>query len=149
MLTAEATVATSRASRYLTQLCRHADQMRRIGHRTSRNGDEQMPAVLERVEYSSTAGTVRFADGMLHVRASRDTLTLRIEAADEDSLRRLQNGIGRRLRTIGRRDKLALTWGRPDMQPDRTRSAPTTRTRHRNRRGERVRGVAGSALSPS
>jgi hypothetical protein len=130
MPTAEATIQTGRASRYLIQLCRHADQMRRIRHRTSGSGDEQSPAVVERIDFSDTVGVVRFADGVLRLRASGDVLTLRIEAADEDSLHRLQNGIGRRLRTIGRRDGLTLTWrhvetpaepakvGGPDQEPE-------------------------------
>jgi hypothetical protein len=99
---AEASVSTGRASRYLVQLCRHADQMRRIRH----GGGPR----VDNVEYSETVGVVRFTDGVWTLQASTDTLTLRIEAADDDGLRRLQDGIATRLRTIGRRDKLTLVW---------------------------------------
>jgi hypothetical protein len=118
MPTAEASVTTDRASRYLVQLCGHAEQMRRMRHRPSK-GHGDRPGVGH-VDYSDTAGTVRFDDGLLVLRASADALTLRIEAGDEDGLRRLQDGIAGRLRTIGRRDRLTLTWHEVE-----TAAAPT------------------------
>jgi hypothetical protein len=44
--------------------------------------------------------------------ATDDALILRVEASDDDSLRRLQDGIAGRLQTIGRRDRLTVTWCR-------------------------------------
>jgi len=38
---------------------------------------------------------------------------LRVEAADEDNLRRLQDLIASRLERFGRRDRLTVTWQRP------------------------------------
>jgi hypothetical protein len=109
--TAEARVPTDRASRYLIQLCRHADQMRRMRlEPPGRLGGSRMPPRVQHVSYTDTTGTVRFAEGQLTLQASADTLTLRVDAADDDSLRRLQNGIAARLHKIGRRDQLMVTW---------------------------------------
>jgi hypothetical protein len=107
---AEASVPTDRSSRYLVQLCRHADQMRRMRH----GGGPR----VDHVEYSETVGVIRFTDGVVTLQASTDTLTLRIEAADEDGVRRLQDGIANRLRTIGRRDGLTLFWHQAEGAAD-------------------------------
>jgi hypothetical protein len=107
---AEATVPTDRARRYLIQLCRHADQMRRMRHGGG-------PSV-DHVEYSDYVGIVRFADGVLTLQASADALVLRVQAADDDGLRRLQDGIATRLRTIGRRDRLTLAWREAENRAD-------------------------------
>ena len=40
-------------------------------------------------------------------------LMLRVEAADEDHLRRLEDLIASRLERSGRRDRLTVTWQRP------------------------------------
>lgn len=104
MPTAEAQVTTDRASRYLVQLCRHLGRMSRMRH-----GGESPPAV-EHVDRSDTTGTIRFTHGTCTLHATDDVLTLRIEADDEDSLRQLQQGIARRLGTIGRRDELTVHW---------------------------------------
>ncbi|TNC21551.1 DUF2218 domain-containing protein [Amycolatopsis alkalitolerans] len=110
MPTAEARVPTERASRYLVQFCRHTSQMSRMRHRPpGRHGVPDVPAV-EHAEWSDTAGTVRFARGSCTLRAEPTALTLRVEAADGDALRALQDGITRRLRTIGRRDRLIPRW---------------------------------------
>jgi len=128
MLIAEARVPTDRASRYLIQLCRHAEHLRRlrrvqvVGVGAGRRSPE-----VDHVDYSDTVGTVRFADGQLTARASADTLTLRIEAADDDALRRLQVGIAARLHTIGRRDQLTTIWRRPETAPVPPEDSPTAR----------------------
>ncbi len=115
MPAAEARVSTSRASRYLKQLCRHADQMRRMRHQPS-DGDTATPARPEvsRVDYSGPVAAVQFADGRLTMHATADTLTLRVEAANDEALQRLRDGVAARLHTIGRRDQLATTWRRLD-----------------------------------
>ncbi len=110
MLTSEARIATDRASRYLTQLCRHAGQMSRgLRHRPGAHGGDVPPRV-EHAQGSDTDGIIKFAFGQCALQATQDTLTLRAEAADEDGLRRIQEGITRRLETIGRRDQLTVTW---------------------------------------
>jgi len=113
MPAAEARVSTSRASRYVKQLCRHADRMRRTRHQPSA-GDTATPARPEvnHVDYSGAVAAVQFADGRLTMHATADTLTLHVEAADEEALQRVQDGVAARLHTIGRRDQLATTWRR-------------------------------------
>lgn len=118
MPTAEAHVPTSRASRYLVQFCRHTSQMGGMRHRPpTRDGSGQLPPTVQHADWSDTTGTVRFSRGQCTLRATADTLTLRVDAADEDTLRRLQDGIARRLETIGRRDQLAVNWQQPDSAP--------------------------------
>lgn len=111
MPTADAHILTDRASRYLAQLCRHAGQMSRLGHRPpTRHGGSAMPPEVQHVDWSDTQGVVRFADGQWTLQATSDTLTLRVEADDEDTLQQLRDGIARRLEKIGRRDRLEVIW---------------------------------------
>lgn len=117
MPSAEARIATDRASRYLVQLCRHTDTMRRMRHRPpAAHGGRQMPEVRH-VEWSDTHGTVRFAEGQWILDAASDALTLYVEADDREALQRLQNGITTRLEKIGRRDGLTVTWQHPPTPP--------------------------------
>lgn len=109
MPTAETQVTTDRASRYLVQLCRHLNQMSGMRHRAPTRHGSQAPAI-EQVDWSDTTGTIRFAQGTCTLHAGDDALTLRVEAEDEDTLRQLQEGIARRLNTIGRRDNLTVHW---------------------------------------
>jgi hypothetical protein len=111
MPTAEARLATDRASRYLVQLCRHLGQMTRMSHRPpGGHGDGRTPPAVQQVDYADTRGTVRFADGQWTLEATADTLTLRVDAVDEDALQRLQAGIKARIEKIGRRDGLQVHW---------------------------------------
>ena len=73
------------------------------------HGDRSSPRV-DHVECTETVGTVHFAGGQLTMEAINDALLLRVEASDDDSLRRLQDGIAGRLQTIGRRDRLTVSW---------------------------------------
>jgi hypothetical protein len=132
---AEAHVRAGRPSRYLVQLCRHADHMGRMRHRppSGATGGRQ-PPVVRHVDFSENRGVIDFAKGKCTLQASADTLTIRVEAADEDSLRRLQDGIAGRLERIGRRDQLAVIWQRPQAstalpaeQAAATPPAPHTR----------------------
>jgi hypothetical protein len=109
---------------------------------------------VDDVDYSDTVGTVRFADGRLRMRASADALTLRIEAANDDALLRLQDGVGARLNKIGRRDQLTTTWRRletpawPDVTVESTDPAaePGTKRRRWPRRLTVMGLIAGGAL---
>ena len=117
---AEAHVRAGRPSRYLAQLCRHADHMGRMRHQPpSRVTSGRQPPVVRHVDFSENRGVIDFAKGKCTLQASADILTIRVEAADEDSLRRLQDGIAGRLEKIGRRDQLAVTWQRPDASTGR------------------------------
>jgi hypothetical protein len=111
MPTAEALVETQHPARYLAQLGRHAGQMSE--HRPHRlrahGGGGTQPQVTE-AEWSETAGTVSLSWGRWSMQALPGTLRLRAEAADEESLRRIQELITARLEKIGRRDQLTVRW---------------------------------------
>src|SRR5439155_6528243 len=144
MPTAEALVHTERPSRYLVQLCRHANQMGR--HRMTRlpahiAGDPQarhtMPANIE-AEWSDTRGVVSTDGGRCTLQATSDTLMLRAEADDEDTLHRMQDLITRNLTRFSRRDPLTVTWHRPETPGEtgnatRTPAGPATTHRRRHR----------------
>ena len=134
LLTSEARIATDRANRYLTQLCRHAGEMGRRSHyRPRAHGGADGPPVVEQTQWSDSRGTIRFKWGQCSVEATEEALVLRSESADEEGLRRIQDGIASRLETIGRRDNLTVTWQRMPLdhaevsepvgpaQPDRRR----------------------------
>jgi hypothetical protein len=129
MLTAEAQIETERPSRYLVQLCRHAAAMTGAhghrpgnhagtdGHRPGNHaGADGPPAGDVRVhaEWSDTRGVIDFAPrGRCTIRAGAGTLTLRVEAADEAALHRIQDVIARDIGRFGRRDQLTVSWYRP------------------------------------
>jgi hypothetical protein len=123
--TAYARVETDRPSRYLIQLCQHASQMGRMGHRSpSGHTGGKRPREVRHVDCSETCGTIDFAGGRWTLQATANTLTMRVDAADEDTLRQLQDGIAGRLQRIGRRDQLAVTWQRPDVAVAPDEQAP-------------------------
>ncbi len=116
MLTAEADVATERASRYLVQLCKHAAAMGDARGHGSRIHPHSMLARREvevHADWSDTHGTVTFNPwGQCTITADAHALALRIEAADEQSLQRIQDVITKDLGRFSRRDELAVTWRR-------------------------------------
>lgn len=128
MLTSEARIPTTRASRYLAQLCKHTGQLGQLGqlghrmrHRPQGHGDgdghrdghgaASGPPNVQRAEWSDTEGTIDFGQGRCSLRATADALVLRVEADDPRQLQRIQAGIARRLERIGRRDELVVMWG--------------------------------------
>lgn len=125
MLTAQAQIPTDRASRYLVQLCRHTSHMhdgRTDGGHQSEGQSEGQPESapgrqIEHVDYSDTCGTIRFSQGLCTLWADADRLVLRVDAPDETTLHRLQDGLTRRLEKIGRRDQLSVGWQQPDAAP--------------------------------
>ncbi|MDX3101920.1 DUF2218 domain-containing protein [Nonomuraea angiospora] len=127
MPTAEARVATERASRYLVQLCRHATQ---LGHGfpahpgRNRHMDSERPKNIQ-AEWSETSGTITVDWGSCVLKATPEALTLSIEAEDEDRLRRLQTLLTRNITRMGRRDNLAVDWNRTDVNAE---TAPTIGT---------------------
>lgn len=126
MLIAEARIPTERASRYLTQLCRHLGQMSRMRHQppAGHRGGQASPSV-QHVDWSDNSGEIRFTQGTCTLQATPTELLLHIQADDEDSLHRLQDGITRRLETIGRRGHLTVYWQRsaPPSEPSSGDSA--------------------------
>ena len=152
MPTADTQIPTERASRYLTQLCRHLNQMSRMRHRLLTRPDSQPPPTVDRVDWSDASGTIRFSQATCTLSATADTLTVRIDADDEDTLLRLQDGVARRLETIGRRVHLTVRSRRsdstPGLPPDAATAtaAPTDPSRApRSRRVGRTLALAGVA----
>jgi hypothetical protein len=114
MLTAEASVATERSSRYLVQLCRHLDHAARMH-----------PQLQANAEWSEDRGVITFGFGRCVLHAERDALTLRAEATDTESLLRIEQRVADRLAQIGRRDGLTVTWSAPPQGDARARTAAT------------------------
>lgn len=114
MPTAEAHLATERASRYLVQLCRHLGQMTLMSHLAHRlpagHGGGRTPPAVQDVDHTDTHAGISFADGRWTLDATADTLTLRVDADNDEALRRLQDAIATRIEKIGRRDGLRVDW---------------------------------------
>ena len=109
MSTAQTRIPTERASRYLTQLCQHLNQISgRPRHRGPSHTDR--PPQLRRVEYDDSHGLIEFASGTCTLRATSNELTIDLAAADANDLQQLEQLLFARLETIGRRDNLLVTW---------------------------------------
>jgi hypothetical protein len=95
MPVSEARIATASAGKYLQQLCKH------WSHKFE-------------VEFTSDKGRVPFApDRHCDFTASADTLTLRVEAADEDSLSRTERVVIDHLKRFAFREDLGdIRWDR-------------------------------------
>jgi len=111
MPTAEALVETKQPARYLIQLGRHASQMtkHRLHRPRAHGGGHETPQVRH-AEWSDTEGNVVLSWGQWTMQVTPGLLTLRAEAADEESLRRITELVTTRLEKIGRRDKLTVLW---------------------------------------
>lgn len=105
MLTAETTVQTTNASRYLVQLCKHATK---VGHGHTRMSHAR-PEVLD-VDWSDTHGTLVLSWGQCTLDADPTTLTVRAEADSEENLRRVQNLVTANLERFGQREQVTVTW---------------------------------------
>ena len=118
MLTAEADIQTEHAARYLARLCGHAGKMgtagHRLGHRPPSHARGGGPPEVRHVECSGTEGTVSLNCGQWTMRALPGLLAVRVEAADEQSLRRIEDLLTMRLQKFGRREHLTVTWLRPE-----------------------------------
>ena len=110
MPTAEAEIQTEHAARYLARLCGHAGKMGAGGHRRLSHARGDVPPEVRRVECSGTEGTASLDCGQWTMRASPGLLAVRAEAADEDSLRRIQDLLTTRLQKFGRRERLTVNW---------------------------------------
>ena len=117
-----ARVPTSRAGRYLAQLCNHGRLMSRLArHRPPADGhghgdDGSPPAAT--ASSDETEGIIDFGWGRCTLRATAGALTLHAEAEDTQRLQQIQDGISARLQRIGRRDQLAVTWTQSPPAPD-------------------------------
>lgn len=109
MLTAETTIQTTNASRFLVQLCEHATK---IGHglrRLHARMSHARPEVLD-VDWSDTHGTLTLSWGRCVLDADPETLTVRVEADSEENLRGVQDLITADLERFGRREQLTVAW---------------------------------------
>ena len=95
MLTAETRIATPAASKYLQQLCKH------WSHKFA-------------VVFTPEKGRVPFGDSRAATfEASDDTLTMRIEAADDETLTRMQSVVVEHLKRFSFREDLGnIEWSR-------------------------------------
>lgn len=95
MHVSEAHVPTASASRYLQQVCKH--------------WSHKFP-----VEFTPEAGCVPFApDRRCDFTATADALTMRIQAADEAALERMQNVVVEHLKRFAFREDLGdVRWTR-------------------------------------
>jgi hypothetical protein len=112
-----AEVRTERASRYLVQFCKHAAAMGDGGHTPRMHPHTTLARreVQVTADWSDTNGTVTFTPwGRCTLAADGDTLTLRIDSADEHGLSQIRDVIERDLQRFSRRDPLTVTWQRPE-----------------------------------
>jgi hypothetical protein len=132
MLTSLAIVETDRPGRYLVQFCRHAAAMGKAGggHGPRLHAAGAAPAagaLQVSAEWSDTHGVVTIAPwGRCLLRAAERTLTLRVDAPDQEALERIQRIVSRTSnasvcandwRSPGHRPKLRA-------QPDGRRDGP-------------------------
>lgn len=110
MLSAEGYVETVRASRYLNQLCAHADQIGGDQHVHRPGSHDAGTVAVQHVEWGNDRGVVSFTGGKCTLTATAETLTLRVEAANAETLQRAKKMFSMRLDAIGRRDDLTVTW---------------------------------------
>jgi hypothetical protein len=118
MLTAEARIDTERPSRYLVQFCKHAAAM---GGSHGHGPRVHLRAMLGRrevqvhAEWSDTHGVITLDPwGQCTIAADAGTLTLRVEATDENGLGQIQDIITRNFNRFGRREHLTVDWHRPE-----------------------------------
>jgi len=111
MLTAETTIETSNASRYLVQLCTHATKMGHGLRRLHARSTHERPEVLD-VDWSDTHGVLTLSWGKCTLDADPTTLTVRVDAEDGEHLQRVQDLIAADLERFGRREQLTVAWQR-------------------------------------
>lgn len=120
MPTAQARITTTRASRYLTQLCQHATSTGASGpdvvrpQRDVPGGTAHPAGKPPRAEWTETHGTISFPGGTITLQATADALIVRASAGTEPELRRAQEKVGGHLARFGRRDQLTVAWRRLD-----------------------------------
>lgn len=111
MQAVEGFVRTERADLYLARLSQHASQMQRhFGDLSEKRHEVGQPPRVERVRSSGGDATLKFTGGRCVLWAQPEGLRLRVEAQDQRDLRRLQDGVDQRLRTLGTRDGLRVAW---------------------------------------
>ncbi len=121
MLTVEARIETEQSGRYLVRLCTHAASMGRTqgrGIRVHRNEALSRGEVEVNAQWSDTQGTITFSPwGQCEITAIPTALVLRIEAASEEDVRRMQDIVIRDLDRFSGSEHLAIDWRPTDTAP--------------------------------
>jgi hypothetical protein len=124
--TAEAIIHTADPARYISRLRGHTAKMGEHTHFRPRHGrrppdpdSTHTPPRVTHAEWTDTHGTVTMNWGEWTVQAAARTLTVRAQAADEESLKRIQDMLTVRLESFGRREHLRLTWQAAPLRPPR------------------------------
>ena len=116
---AEASVEVVDPVRYLDQLCRHAEHLRgRSGSLPAHTHPDARAdgPVVRAVERSGTSATLVLDRGRCVLRADDGVLSVRVEAADDAGLRRIQAVIGADLARFGAREAVEVNWRRPGQR---------------------------------
>lgn len=130
----QAQIETERAGRYLVQFCKHATAMG-SGHisRMHPHGPMARREVRVTAEWSDTSGTVTFAPwGECTLTVEAGTLTIRIDAPDEEGLAQIRDVVTRDFERFSRREPVTVTWQRqetPGVAPFRHTAAMTSKPR--------------------
>ena len=93
MPSSRADVATEHASRYLQQLCKH------WAHKFS-------------VEFDPNHGTIELTTGRTVMDADAARLSIRVSAADDEALERLEAVVADHIKRFAFREELAFDWKR-------------------------------------
>ena len=129
MLMVEARIDTEQSGRYLVRLCTHAASMGRTqGHgiRVHRNEALSRGEVQVQAQWSDTHGALTFSPwGRCEIEANTTALVLRVEAAEEEYLQRIQDIVTRDLDRFSGSEKLAIDWRRIDAASNMARGEGT------------------------
>jgi hypothetical protein len=98
-LSSEAHVTTDRPDRYGSQLVKH------FGNKIE-------------ASWEDGAGTMNFGMGTASLHAEDGVLRMRVSAADQESLTRMQEVVGSHLVRFGQRDELVVEWQSVDSVSD-------------------------------
>lgn len=90
-LRSEALVATDRPERYGSQLAKH------FGNKIE-------------ASWADGSGVIKFGGGEATLHAEDGVLRMRVSAADQESLTRLEEVVGSHLVRFGQRDELIVQW---------------------------------------